>query len=92
MKNVFTNEEAIVNFIFFLSNHNGMNNALDGAFGENSHIANHFKKKLSGIMNGSYGCMPEHIIKLLGEMSTGNKQIFAKWVNENYDSGIKKRG
>ena len=78
------NSEAVLNFVYFTTNHPGMNRVINGVFGEGSHLAKHFTEKLNSITDGAMCCEPKHIIKFLHQLSEDNQLKFIDWVNENY--------
>jgi prenyltransferase beta subunit len=55
---------------------------LTECFGE--HLGGHFSSKLASKMGDSIVCKPEHIIKLLMEMSDDNKEKYLEWIDNNY--------
>ena len=78
------NVEAVLNFLYFTTNHPGMGKVIDEAFKDNKHLAKHFNVKLNSITDGAMCCTPAHIIRLLHQMSEDNQIKIIEWVNENY--------
>ena len=79
------NLESNINFVYFLTN-GDIKKALRGSF--NDHLYNHFLDKLKGFIGEEQVCRPQHIIKLVFEMSRDNQLSFMDWINKNYNCGF----
>jgi hypothetical protein len=77
--------EAVLNFIYFTANHPGMYKVIEGAFGENTHLSNHLKSKLDGIIGEASYCAPQHVLKFFFELDDDNKELVIEWVEKNYN-------
>jgi hypothetical protein len=82
-----TNTESILNFVFWIWNHNGIINFIEDCW-KDTHLIDHLKQKWhTAAHNAGDGyASPAAIFKFIAEIDNGNRLLMFEWIEKNYDS------